>query len=68
MLRRTAPAGGTAAAAAPVAGPAGGSALARVAVKFLASLGLARAPRRIQARIYMAYVVGWCLGRAGWKR
>lgn len=68
VLKHTAPAGGTAAAAAPVAGPAGGSALARVAVNFLASLGLARAPRRIQARIYMAYVVGWCLGRAGWKR
>lgn len=68
VLRRTAPAGGTAAAAAPVAGPAGGSALVRVAINFLASLGLARAPRRIQARIYMAYVVGWCLGRAGWKR
>lgn len=68
MLRRTAPAGGTAVAAAPVAGPAGGPALVRVAVNFLASLGLARAPRRIQARIYMAYVFGWCLGRAGWKR
>lgn len=68
LVRRAAPAEGAPAAAAPVAGPADRSPAARAAINLVSALGLARAPDRIRARIYMAYVLGWCLTRAGGRR
>ena len=68
LMRRTAPADGVTVVAEPVAGPAGRSPLVRATLNLFAALGLARAPGRIQARIYMAYVLGWCLTRAGLLR
>lgn len=68
LVRRTAPADGVPVAAEPVAGPATRSPLVRVILNLFAALGLARAPDRIRARIYMAHVLGWCLTRAGWRR
>lgn len=64
-LRRTAPRGGTTSASGSVAGPANRGPLARLFVNTLAAAGLASTPRRIQARIYMAYVLGWCAVKSG---
>jgi glycosyltransferase involved in cell wall biosynthesis len=64
-LRRRAPAGGSSSATGSVAGPDTARPLIRLALNTLAAIGLAPAPRRIQSRIYMAYVLGWSLARAG---
>ena len=68
LVRRTAPADGATVAAEPVAGPVHRRPWARAILNLFAALGLARAPDRIRARIYIAYVLGWCLTRAGWRR
>lgn len=63
LLQHTAPQGGTASDTGTVAGPANWGPLARLSVNSVAAIGLAPLPRRIQARIYMAYVLGWCAAK-----
>ena len=65
ILRRTAPGASMAMASAPVAGSAETSPCRRLIGNTLAAAGLGGRVRRIQARIYMAYVFGWVLAKTG---
>ncbi len=58
ILRRTAPSGHTVVASRAVAGPQGGSRLYRLISNAMAAGLATRRARRIQARIYMSYVLG----------
>jgi GT2 family glycosyltransferase len=65
ILQNTTPSGSVKSDTGSVAGPSHRNVVSRVATNFIAAIGMARMPRRIQARIYLAYVFGWLLAKTG---
>jgi glycosyltransferase involved in cell wall biosynthesis len=65
ILHRTAPSGSVKSNTGSVAGSSRGNSVTRMTTNLIAAMGLAPLPRRIQARIYLAYALGWLLAKTG---
>ena len=65
ILHRTSPGGSVKSDTGSVAGSFCGNVYTRVVGNLIAAAGLGSMPQRIQARIYLAYCLGWVLAKMG---
>jgi glycosyltransferase involved in cell wall biosynthesis len=65
ILQRTTPAGSVKSDTGSVAGSSRGNVVTRMSSNLIAAIGFAPLPQRIQAKIYLAYAIGWLMAKTG---